>query len=195
MIVLGLTGSIAMGKTTTAKMFRNAGIPVHDADATVHGLYAGRAVPLIEAAFPGVVSDGIVDRKKLSVCVLGNQQALAKLEAIVHPLVQEEENLFLQRARQSGARYALLDIPLLFETGADKRVRATILVTASAEVQRQRALARLGMTDEKLRSILEKQMADEDKRKLAHFIIDTGRGMDPARRTAAAILRTLSFMV
>lgn len=195
MIVLGLTGSIAMGKTTTAKMFRNVGIPVHDADATVHGLYAGRAVPLIEAAFPGVVSDGIVDRNKLSACVLGNQQALAKLEAIVHPLVQEEESLFLQRARQSGARYALLDIPLLFETGADKRVRATILVTASAEVQRQRALARPGMTDEKLRSILEKQMADEDKRKLAHFIIDTGRGMDPARRTAAAILRTLSFMV
>ncbi len=194
MIVLGLTGSIAMGKSTTAKMFAGAGVAIHDADATVHSLYAGRAAPLIERAFPGSVLDGVVDRARLSARVLGKAAAMAELEGIIHPLVQEEETAFLERCRKAHVRVAMLDIPLLFETGADRRVRATVLVTAPARVQRQRALSRPGMTGQRLKAILDRQLPDIEKRHRAHFIVDTGRGMGSARRSVMAIVHALAFM-
>ncbi len=163
MIRIGLTGSIGMGKSTTAKMFAAEGVPVHDADATVHALYSGRAAPLIEAAFPGTVSDGKVDRTLLSQHVLGKPEAMKKLEAIVHPLVREEEQLFLQRARADHRRIVMLDIPLLFETGGEARVDVVVVVTADAEVQRDRVLARPGMSEDRFEAILAKQMPDAEK--------------------------------
>ena len=192
MIVLGLTGSIGMGKSTTAKMFAAEGVPVHDADAAVHALYDGRAAPLIEAAFPGTVVDGRVDRTLLSPHVLGKPEAMKRLEAIVHPLVREEEIAFLERARDARRRVAVVDIPLLFETDGDRRVNASVVVTADARVQRDRVLSRPGMTEERFQSILEKQMADAEKRRRAHFLIDTGLGMESARRSVRAILKALA---
>jgi len=191
-IVLGLTGSIGMGKSTTAKMFAAEGVPVHDADAAVHALYDGRAAPLIEAAFPGTVVDGRVDRTLLSPHVLGKPEAMKRLEAIVHPLVREEEIAFLERARDARRRVAVVDIPLLFETDGDRRVNASVVVTADARVQRDRVLSRPGMTEERFQSILEKQMADAEKRRRAHFLIDTGLGMESARRSVRAILKALA---
>jgi len=191
-IVLGLTGSIGMGKSTTAKMFAAEGVPVHDADAAVHALYDGRAAPLIEAAFPGTVVDGRVDRTLLSPHVLGKPEAMKRLEAIVHPLVREEEIAFLERARDARRRVAVVDIPLLFETDGDRRVNASVVVTADARVQRNRVLSRPGMTEERFQSILEKQMADAEKRRRAHFLIDTGLGMESARRSVRAILKALA---
>lgn len=192
MIRLGLTGSIAMGKSATAKMFAEAGVPVHDADAAVHALYAGRAVPLIEAAFPGTTADGKVDRTRLGEAVLGKPEAIARLEAIIHPLVHEAEADFLARARAEGRRMVVLDIPLLFETGGERRMDAVVVVSAPVEVQRERALARPGMTVQRLDAILARQMPDADKRRRAHFIIETGSGLDPARRAVRSVIRALS---
>ncbi|MFN4126712.1 dephospho-CoA kinase [Pannonibacter indicus] len=192
MIRLGLTGSIAMGKSATAKMFAEAGVPVHDADAAVHALYAGRAVPLIEAAFPGTTAEGKVDRTRLGEAVLGKPEAIARLEAIIHPLVHEAEASFLSRARAEGRRMVVLDIPLLFETGGERRMDAVVVVSAPAEVQRERALARPGMTVQRLDAILARQMPDADKRRRSHFIIETGSGLEPARRAVRSVIRALS---
>ncbi|MEM9630481.1 MAG: dephospho-CoA kinase [Pseudomonadota bacterium] len=192
MIRLGLTGSIGMGKSTTAKMFAARGVPVHDADATVHALYEGRAAPLIEAEFPGTVVDGKVDRTVLSTHVLGKPEAMKRLEAIVHPLVHEEEQKFLENAKMNGHDVVLLDIPLLFETNADGRVDVTVVVTADAEVQRQRVLERPGMSEDRFLSILGKQMPDAEKRRRADHLIDTGLGMEAAERRVDEILAILA---
>jgi dephospho-CoA kinase len=191
-IRIGLTGSIGMGKSTTAKMFAAQGVPVHDADAIVHALYEGRAAPLIEEAFPGTVFEGKVDRTLLSPRVLGKPDAMKRLEAIIHPLVREEEQLFLKNAKAVGHPFVLLDIPLLFETGGESRVDVTVVVTADPEVQRQRVLERPGMSEERFQAILQKQMPDADKRKQADFQIDTGRGMEAAEQSVRSILKTLS---
>lgn len=191
MIVLGLTGSIGMGKSTTAKMFREAGVPVHDSDETVHRLYAGRAVPLIDAAFPGTVVEGAVDRTRLGAAVLGNSDALKRLEAIVHPLVRADADAFVERHRQDGADVVLLDIPLLFETGGEARVDRIVVVSAPADVQRERVMARPGMTEEKFAAILAKQVPDAEKRRRADFVIETGKGLDHAREQVLALLETL----
>ncbi|TPK71853.1 dephospho-CoA kinase [Mesorhizobium sp. B2-4-15] len=192
MIVLGLTGSIGMGKSTTARMFAEAGVPVHDSDETVHRLYAGKAAPLVEAAFPGTTSVGGVDRAKLGARVLGDATALKRLEAIIHPLVRADADAFLAKHRNASESIAVLDIPLLFETGGRNRVDKVVVVTAPAEIQRQRVLARPGMTEEKLASILAKQVPDAEKREMADFIIDTGQGLDAARAAVAAIIAELS---
>lgn len=191
MIIIGLTGSIGMGKSTVAGMFADAGIPVHDADKTVHRLYSGRAVPLIEAAFPGTTANGAVDRQKLAAAVLGDAAALKRLEAIVHPLVREDEQAFLKTARESGAAIAILDIPLLFETGGSSRVDKTVVVSAPPEAQRERVLARPGMTVEKFAAILSKQMPDAEKRARAHFVVDTGGTFEETRRQVGEIIAAL----
>ncbi len=192
MWVLGLTGSIGMGKSATARMFRALGVPVHDADAAVHALYRGAAVGPVEAEFPGVARDGAIDRAALGARVLGDAEAMKRLEAIVHPLVRAAETDFLTKARSSGARLVVLDIPLLFETGGDGRVDAVAVVSAPKAVQRERVLAREGMTDEKFATILAKQMPDEEKRRRAHFVIDTGRGFAAAEHQVEGIVRALS---
>ncbi|WP_274626877.1 dephospho-CoA kinase [Arvimicrobium flavum] len=191
MIVLGLTGSIGMGKSTTANMFRELGVPVHDSDEAVHRLYAGPAAAAIEAAFPGTVVDGVVDRAKLTARVIGNPEALRRLESIIHPLVRADADAFLARYREAGAPMAVLDIPLLFETGGEHRVDRIVVVTAPPEVQRERVLARPGMTEEKFAAILAKQVPDAEKRRRADFIVDTAQGMEPARRAVAAIVHSL----
>lgn len=188
-VVIGLTGSIGMGKSATAALFREAGVPVHDADATVHALYRGPAVPLVEAAFPGTTRDGAVDRAALGARVLGDAEAMARLEGIVHPLVRAAEQDFLARARAGGHRVAVLDIPLLFETGGEARCDAVVVVSAPASVQKARVLARPGMTEERFAAIVAKQWPDSRKRALAHFVIDTSRGFDAARRQVADLLR------
>ncbi len=188
MIVLGLTGSIGMGKSTTAKMFVEAGVPVHDSDETVHRLYAGKAAPLVEAAFPGTTVSGVVDRTKLGARVLGDAAALKTLETIVHPLVRADADAFLDRHRAAGAPLVVLDIPLLFETGGRNRVDKVVVVTAPAEIQRARVLARPGMSEEKLAAILAKQVPDAEKRRQADFVIDTGEGMDAARAAVGAVI-------
>ncbi len=188
MIVLGLTGSIGMGKSTTAKMFVEAGVPVHDSDETVHRLYAGKAAPLVEAAFPGTTVSGVVDRTKLGARVLGDAAALKTLETIVHPLVRADADAFLDRHRAAGAPLVVLDIPLLFETGGRNRVDKVVVVTAPAEIQRARVLARPGMSEEKLAAILAKQVPDAKKRRQADFVIDTGEGMDAARAAVGAVI-------
>ncbi|MBD2748162.1 dephospho-CoA kinase [Microvirga sp. BT688] len=189
--VLGLTGSIGMGKSATADLFRRLGVPVHDADATVHRLYRGRAAPLIEQAFPGTVADGTVDRAKLGAAVLNSPERLKELEAIVHPLVREEEENFLACV-SALAPIAVLDIPLLFETGGDRRCDAALVVTAPAHVQRERVLARPGMTAEKFSAILAKQMPDADKRARAHFLVDTSRGFASAEAQVRSIVVCLA---
>jgi dephospho-CoA kinase len=191
MIILGLTGSIGMGKSTTAKMFAAAGIPVHDSDATVHALYSGAAVPLIEAAFPGTTSDGVVDRVELGKRVFGQPDEIGRLEAIVHPLVQAAEAAFIAEARQASQPVVLLDIPLLFETGGAARVDKVVVVTAPQDVQRVRVLAR-GVSEERLAQIRARQMPDADKRARADFIIDTGRGLADAEAQVRAILAELA---
>lgn len=188
MFVLGLTGSLGMGKSTTAKFFAEEGVPVHDADAAVHRLYEGAAVPLIEAAFPGTTADGKVDRDKLAKRVLGDAAAIKRLEAIVHPLVAEVRERFLREAEQSGARVAVLDIPLLYETGGDKRCDAVVVVSAPADIQRARAFERSGMTEEKLAAILAKQMPDAEKRARADFVVDTSKSYEDARQQVRDIL-------
>jgi dephospho-CoA kinase len=192
MMVLGLTGSIGMGKSTTARMFADEGVPVHDSDETVHRLYAGAAVPFVEAAFPGVVDGGVVDRRKLADRVLNDRAAITRLEAIVHPLVRADADAFLARHREAGTPLAVLDIPLLFETGGRDRVDRVVVVTAPTEVQRERVLARPGMTVEKFEAILAKQVPDAEKRGLADFVIDTGMGLDAARGEVRAIIAALT---
>jgi dephospho-CoA kinase len=192
MIVLGLTGSIGMGKSTTAKMFREAGVPVHDSDETVHRLYAGKAAPLIEEAFPGTVRDGAVDRAQLAAQVLGRPDAMRKLEAIIHPLVRADADAFVARHRAAKAPLVVLDIPLLFETGGRSRVDKVVVVTAPAEVQRERVLARPGMTEEKLAAILASQVPDAEKRWQADFIIDSSQGLEAARAEVARIIADLT---
>ena len=193
MITVGLTGSIGMGKSTTAAMFAAEGVPVYDADAEVHALYArgGAAVEPLEAAFPGVVVDGAVDRVKLSHHVVGKPDELKRLEAIVHPLVGESRVGFFQKAVADGADIVILDIPLLFETGGEKRMDAVVVVSAPADLQRQRVLARPGMDEAKLDAILDRQMADAEKRARAHFVIDTGLGLDHARAQVRDVLKRL----
>ena len=192
MIVLGLTGSIGMGKSTTARMFEDAGVPVHDSDATVHRLYAGPAAPLVEEAFPGTVRDGVVDRGLLGSRVLGDKSALARLEAIIHPLVRAEADAFLEQNRKTGAPVVVLDIPLLFETGARDRVDRVLVVTADAAIQRDRVLSRPGMTLERFEAILASQVPDATKRSAADYVIDTGLGLDHARHAVASILDDLA---
>ena len=191
MIILGLTGSIGMGKSTTLQMFKDEGIATYSADDAVHELYTGRAVPLVEAEFPGVTTDGAVDRTKLSAAVMGNLDALKRLEAIVHPLVRQAEQEFLQNAKSSSVKIAVLDIPLLFETNGKERVDVTLVVSAPAEVQRTRVLARPGMSPQKLNAILARQMPDADKRKLADYIIDTGEDLQSVRRQVKALIAKL----
>jgi dephospho-CoA kinase len=192
MFVLGLTGSIGMGKSVTARMFADEGVPVHDADAAVHRLYAAQAAPLIEAAFPGTTAGGVVDRAKLAEVVLADPAALARLEAIVHPLVAQARDKFLADAAASGAKVALLDIPLLYETGGAARCDGVVVVSAPAAVQRQRAFERPGMTEQKFSAILAKQMPDEEKRRRADFVVDTSQGFDHARAQVRNILRIVT---
>ena len=181
MLLLGLTGSIGMGKSTTAKLFAEAGVPVYDADATVHMLYEGEAVPAIEAAFPGTTADGKVDRNKLSARVVHDPAAIRQLEQIVHPMLGASRQKFLDDAERSGAPVAVVDVPLLFETGGEKRVDAVVVVTTTPEIQRQRILARDNMTGEKLDAILARQLPDAEKRRRADFVVDTSHGLDPVR--------------
>ncbi|MFD1332322.1 dephospho-CoA kinase [Methylopila musalis] len=192
MIVVGLTGSIGMGKSTTARLFADEGVPVHDADATVHRLYAGEAAPVIEAAFPGVVKDGAVDRKELGTRVIGAPEALAKLEAIVHPLVRRAEAEFLARERAAGRPIVVLDVPLLFETGRAGAVDHIAVVSAGEAEQRRRVLARPGMTEETFAAMLARQTPDAEKRARAHTVIDTSRGIEAARDQVRALIATLS---
>jgi len=192
MVILGLTGSLGMGKSATATMFAEAGMPVHDADAAVHRLYEGEAAPLIEKAFPGTTADGKVDRVKLGERVLGDAAAMKRLEGIVHPLVRKAEERFLAEADAKGATVAVLDIPLLFETGGDKRCDAVVVVSAPADVQRERVLGRPGMSEQKFQAILAKQMPDAEKRARADFIVDSGQGLDHARAQVREILKQVA---
>jgi dephospho-CoA kinase len=192
MFVLGLTGSIGMGKSTTALMFRRRGIKVFDSDATVHSLYEGEACDLVEAAFPGTVVNGRIDRGLLGNQVLRDPLALAKLEGIIHPLVREKRSAFLWNAASLGGKLAVLDVPLLFETGQAKDCDAVLLVSAPERVQRARLEQRQGMTPEHLAVILAKQMPDAEKRLGAHFMIDTSYGFPAAERAVDGILRALA---
>jgi len=194
MFILGLTGSIGMGKSTTAKFFADEGVPVHDADAAVHALYEGEAAPLIEAAFPGTTTNGKVDREKLAKLVLGRPEAIARLEAIVHPLVAQARERFLAEAERNGARVAVLDIPLLLETGGDERCDAVVVVSAPADMQRARAFERPDMTEAKFAGILARQMPDAEKRARADFIVDSGQGFEAARAQVREILARVEKM-
>jgi dephospho-CoA kinase len=194
MFILGLTGSIGMGKSTTARFFAEEGVPVHDADAVVHRLYEGEAVAAIEAAFPGTTAGGKVDRVRLSARVIGDDAAIRRLEAIVHPLVRAAEERFLVQAKARDAPVVVLDIPLLFETGGDKRVDAVVVVSAPADIQRARALERPGMTEEKFAAISAKQMPDAEKRRRADFVVDSSRGFDSARDQVRGILAAVAAM-
>lgn len=192
MILLGLTGSIGMGKSTAAKMFADFGVPVHDSDEAVHRLYRGKAAPRIEAAFPGTTADGVVDRAKLAERVLRDPEAMKRLEAIVHPLVRADATAYLKPYHAAGAPLAVVDIPLLYETDGRDRVDLVLVVTAPYEVQRERVLSRPGMTEEKFEAILAKQVPDADKRNMADFVIDTSKGMEPTRAAIADIIEKLT---
>jgi dephospho-CoA kinase len=192
MLVIGLTGSIGMGKSTTAALFRVFGVPVHDSDRAVHDLYRGEARDEIAAAFPAAMTRDGLDRQLLASEVLGNPQALRRLEAIIHPRVSAHRLAFVHACRQAGARIVVCDIPLLFETGADRTVDLVVVVSASAPVQKARVLARPAMTLGRFDAIMAKQIADSEKRRRAHVVIDTGRGMDAAQRQVAELLRATS---
>jgi dephospho-CoA kinase len=194
MFILGLTGSVGMGKSATAKFFAEEGVPVHDADAVVHQLYEGEATPLIEAAFPGTTSGTRVDRDRLAKHVIGDAEAIRTLEAIVHPLVAAAHDKFLAEAERSGAAVAVLDIPLLYETGGDKRCDAVVVVSATPDIQRARVFERPGMTEQKFAVILSRQMPDVEKRSRADFVVDTSRGFDAAREQVRDILRQIATM-
>jgi dephospho-CoA kinase len=193
MIIVGLTGSIGMGKSTTSAMFEAEGVPVYDSDAAVHALYApgGAAVAPVEAAFPGVVVEGAIDRTRLSARVMGDPEALKALEAIVHPLVGSDRIAFFEKAAADGKDIVVLDVPLLYETGGDKRVDKVVVVSAPAEVQRARVMARPEMDAAKFEAILARQLPDAEKRARADFVIDTGQGLDHARQQVRAILEAL----
>jgi dephospho-CoA kinase len=188
MRILGLTGSIGMGKSTTAKLFMEAGVPVYDADAAVHKIYEGEAAPAIEAAFPGTTVGGKVDRAKLSAKVVHDQAAIKQLEQIVHPMLGASRKKFLDDAEAAGAPVVVMDIPLLFETGGEKRVDAVVVVSTDAATQRERILARGTMTNEALDGILARQLPDAEKRKRADFVVDTSHGLDPVRAAIRDIL-------
>jgi dephospho-CoA kinase len=192
MFRLGLTGSIGTGKSTTAAIFRELGVPVYDADATVHALYEGEAAPLIEAEFPGTVRDGKVDRKALGAIVTGDPARFKALEAIVHPLVRAKEEAAIKVARQSGARMIVLDIPLLFETGAESRCDAILVTVVDPAEQKRRVMARPGMTEALFHAILARQMPMDEKRRRAHAILDTGHGIEAARRDISKLLADLA---
>ncbi len=188
MIILGLTGSIGMGKTTTAKMFRDFGIPVHDADQSVHDLYNGKAAALIEQAFPNSTRNGCVDRQKLSAILAQDPARFKQLEAIIHPLVRDCETEFLEREKAAGSPLVVLDIPLLFETAAQNRVDRVVVVSCDTQTQRERVFQRPGMSEEKFNLILSRQIPDEEKRKRADFVVDTGRGLESARQSVEKII-------
>src|ERR1700676_3003185 len=188
MLILGLTGSIGMGESTTAKLFAEAGVPVYDADAAVHKIYEGEAAPAVEAAFPGTTVGGKVDRAKLSAKVVHDPAAIRQLEQIVHPMLRSYHQKFLEDAERSGAPVAVIDVPLLFETGGEKRVDAVVVVTTAPEVQRERILARGTMTAETLDAILARQTPDAEKRRRADFVVDTSHGLDPVRARIRDIL-------
>ena len=188
MRILGLTGSIGMGKSTTAKLFTEAGVPVYDADAAVHKIYEGEAAPAIEAAFPGTTVDGRVDRAKLSSKVVHDPAAIKQLEQIVHPMLGASRQKFLEEAERSGAPVVVMDIPLLFETGGEKRVDAVVVVSTDPATQRERILARGTMTSEALDGILARQLPDAEKRQRADFVVDTSHGLDPVRTAIRDIL-------
>ncbi len=194
MIILGLTGSIGMGKSTTAKLFVEAGVPVYDADATVHQLYEGEAAPAIEAAFPGTTAGGKVDRQKLSARVVHDPAAMKQLEQIVHPMLGASRQKFCADAERAGAPVAVVDVPLLYETGGEKRVDAVVVVTTSPENQRARIMARGTMTSEALDSILARQLPDAEKRRRADFVVDTSDGLDPVRVQIRDILQQVVKM-
>jgi dephospho-CoA kinase len=194
MFVLGLTGSVGMGKSTTAEFFAAAGVPVYDSDAAVHRLYEGEVVQAMEQAFPGTTRDGKVDRSALAAKVLGDLSALKRLEGIVHPMVHAAERRFLAQAQTDGKSLVVLDIPLLFETGGEKRVDAVVVVSAPPEIQRERVLARPGMTQEKLDAILARQIPDAEKRRRADFVVDTSQGLDAARAQVRTILARVATM-
>jgi dephospho-CoA kinase len=192
MLVVGLTGSLGMGKSTAAAIFARAGVAVFDADRALHTLYAGAAAPLVEAAFPGVTSAGAVDRARLGVRVAGDSVALARLEAIVHPLVRAAENAFRARAAAEGRRIAVLDIPLLLETGGESRVDAVVVVSTSAAIQRERVMSRPGMTEDRFAALAARQMPNAEKRARAHFVIDTGGPLIATAHQVADVLRALA---
>jgi dephospho-CoA kinase len=192
--ILCLTGSLGMGKSKTAEFFAEAGVPVHDSDAVVHALYEGEAVPAIERAFPGATAGGKVDRNKLAAMVVGDAAALARLEAIVHPLVAAARDAFLARAQARGAPVVLLDVPLLFETGGERRCDAVVVVSAPAEMQRRRAFERPGMSEDKFAALVAKQTPDAEKRRRADFVLDTSQGFDHARAQVRDILRRVATM-
>lgn len=193
MLIVGLSGSIGMGKSTASTMLRQMGVPVYDADAAVHSLTArnGPALPAIERQFPGVVREGVLDRQKLGAQVFGNQAALRRLESILHPMVQRLQRRFLTQAKRRGAPIVVLDIPLLFEGNGHRRVDATIVVSAPAWLQRRRVLARPGMTEEKFAGILRQQTPDREKRRLATYVVPTGLGKAETRRHLVRILEEL----
>jgi len=193
MLILGLTGSIGMGKSTTAAMFRDLGVPVYDADAAVHAAYAkgGACVEPLRAAFPGVVKDDAVDREALRRAVLGRPDEIKRLNSIVHPIVRGLQKAFRDAARTAGADLVVLDVPLLFETGGDTRVDAVAVVTAPPEIQRERVLSREGMSVERMEALLAQQTPDAEKRAQADFVIDTSLGLEPARRQVAEIVAVM----
>lgn len=191
MILLGLTGSVGMGKSTTAAMFIARAIPVFDSDAAVHRLYRGAAVVAVEAAFPGVTRAGVIDRDALGQRVIGDPAAMRRLEAIVHPMVRAERMRFVAQAGDAGARLAVLDVPLLYETGGDADVDAVVLVSASLAVQKARVLARPGMTEARFAAILARQMPDAEKRRRARYVIETGDGLEAAERQVEAVIAAL----
>ncbi len=190
--ILCLTGSLGMGKSRTATFFAEAGVPVHDSDAAVHSLYEGEAAPLIEQAFPSATAGGKVDRAKLATIVLGDAAALARLEAIVHPLVSKARDRFLAETRAQGAPVVMLDVPLLFETGGQQGCDAVVVVSAPPATQRQRAFERPGMTEEKFAVLVGKQMPDAEKRRRADFIVDSSQSFDHARAQVRDILRAIA---
>jgi dephospho-CoA kinase len=194
MLVLGLTGSIGMGKSTTARLFSEAGIPVYDADAAVHAIYEGEAAPVIEATFPGTTIDGKVDREKLSAKVVHDTAAMKRLEEIVHPMLHVYRRAFLEQAERSGAAVAVVDVPLLFETGGEQDVDAVVVVTTTPDVQRNRIMARNNMTSEKLEAILARQLPDAEKRTRADFVVDTSHGLDHVRAQIPEILAAAAKM-
>jgi dephospho-CoA kinase len=194
MILIGLTGSIAMGKSTVAAMFAAAGAPVFDSDAAVHAFYRSPEAQIVEAEFPSVSRDGAIDRNRLADLVVGDSSALARLEGIVHPVVEMARKAFVQKALAERARQVVIDIPLLLEIGADRSVDLVIVVSAPASVQKARALARPGMTRQRFESILARQASDREKRRRAHFIIDTGGSMEATMAQMRDILRCSAAM-
>lgn len=191
MIIAGLTGSIAMGKSTVGRMLGTLGCPVFDADLAVRDFYRGAGAAAVEAAFPGVTEDGVVDRERLAGRVLGDADAMRRLERIVHPAVAQSRQRFLEVARGFGRRAVFLDVPLLFETGGDRTVDVIVVVSAKAELQRARALARAGMTAFKFEAILSRQVPDREKRRRAHFVVDTNDSLDSSLRQATGLVRSI----